>query len=768
MVHLRPEGTFVRITVITTWFPTDVAPSRGSFVVRDTLAIARHAEVRLIHLVPPADDDGSRRLVHEGIDVLRIPMDPRRPDQVLRAARALKDAVRGADAVHSMAFSSLLPLALRRPDVPWIHTEHWSALTTPATLPRPAQLGLPVLRHLLSLPDRVTAVCDFLAAPIREVRAARPTAIVPCIVEPGEVVPRRDRRDGALRLVSTGGLIDRKDPLLAVDVLARLVERGVDAHLEWLGDGPLREDTIRRAVERGVSERLVLAGSVPSDEVRAALARADLFFGPTKADNFFVSAAEAIVAGRPVVLGATGGQGEYVQPKVGSLVPEQDVEAYADAVLEVDERTRDLGAQEIADTIGESFSTRTVAAGYRAQYELLLDGSGDLDAAHSAGTAETALSAGLPDAGAGRPVVDVIIACHTPDRPVGRAVASVLEGNGEQARVTVVCHNIEAAEIAAVLRPEHRDRVRLLEHRDAYRSASGPFNAGIRASGSEFVAILGSDDTLAPGAVSSWLEVQERTGAEFVVTRLALGSAAAGVPTPAARLWRHGLVDLVADRLSYRSAPLGLMRRSLLGSTGIELVEGATIGGDVAMVTRLMATWRTAYDRFGPAYVIGEDAGDRVTYVVRPMREQLGFFPDLLDAGWFAELSADARRSIGTKLLRIHVFGAVFYREDPSIWTPQERADLAAITAEVIDRAPGCLEPLSRADRRLVDACLDPEVLATELIAAAQDRRRHGRPATLIPREPRFVLDREAPLRFMAASLAVRHLPRLRAAISGR
>ncbi|WP_193105274.1 glycosyltransferase [Brachybacterium sp. FME24] len=743
----------MRITVITTWFPTDVAPSRGSFVVRDIHSIARHADVRLVHLVPPADDDGTRRLVHEGIDVLRIPMDPKRPDQVLQAARGVKEAVRDADAVHSMAFSTLLPLALRRPAVPWIHTEHWSALTTPATLPKPAQLGLPVLRRLLAMPDRVTAVCDFLARPIREVRGPRPTEIVPCIVEPGPVEARRDRSDGSLRLVSTGGLIDRKDPLLAVDVLARLVERGIDAHLEWLGDGPLREDTLRRAQDRGVSDRLTLAGSVPGDEVRAALARADLFFGPTRADNFFVSAAEAIVAGRPVVLGATGGQGEYVRPQVGALVAAQDVDAYTDSVLEVDARTRDLGAQEIADTIGDSFSSRTVGAGYRDQYALLL---------------EQVCENGGPSTSLGRAPVDVIIACHTPTRPVGRAVASVLEGNGEHARVTVVCHNIDVAEIAEAVHPEHRDRVRFLEHRDEHRSASGPFNAGIRASEGDFVAILGSDDTLAPGAVASWLEVQRRTGADFVITRLALGSAGSGVPTPAVRMCRSGLVDLVADRLSYRSAPLGLLRRSMLEATGIALVEGATIGGDVAMVTRLMATRRTAYDRVGPAYVIGEDAGDRVTYVVRPLQEQLGFFPDLLESEWFSALPARARRAIGTKLLRIHVFGAIFYRDEASIWTPEQRADLAAITADVIARAPGCLQPLSRADRRLVDASLDPAVPADDLIAAAQARRRHGRPETLFPRQVLHVLDREAPLRFMAASLATRHLPRLHGQVSGR
>ncbi|WP_198684069.1 glycosyltransferase [Brachybacterium sp. YJGR34] len=362
----------MQVTIVTTWFPTEVAPARGSFVVRDALAIARHAQVRLIHLVPPADDDGTRRVVHQGIDVLRLPMDPRRPDQVLRVARRLPRALEGADVVHSMAFSALLPLAIRRPRAPWVHTEHWSALTTPETLPAPARRGLPALSRLLALPDRVTAVCEFLARPIREVRGQRPTDIVPCIVDPGELVPRRDRRDGALRLVSTGGLIPRKDPLLAVDVLARLVAEGTDAHLEWLGDGPLREETLRRAADLGVAERLTLPGSVDAEEVRAALGRADLFFGPTRADNFFVSAAEAIVAGRPVVLGSTGGQGEYVQPRIGALVDEQSSEAYTAAILEVDRRTRDLPAQEIADTIGESFSTPAVGAGYARSLQLAL------------------------------------------------------------------------------------------------------------------------------------------------------------------------------------------------------------------------------------------------------------------------------------------------------------------------------------------------------------------------------------------------------------
>lgn len=361
----------MKVTAVTTWFPTQVAPSRGSFVVRDVLAISRRDEVRLIHLVPPDDDDGTRHLRHEGIDVLRMPMDPRRPDHLLRASAQLRKALRGSDVVHSMAFSSLLPLAVRRPQMPWIHTEHWSAITTPDTLPKAVRLGLPALMQLLALPGRATAVCEFLARPIREVREHRPTDVVPCIVEPGPVATRRDRADGALRLVATGGLIPRKDPLIAVETLALLVEAGIDAHLEWLGDGSLRQETLHRAGTLGVDDRLLLRGTVDAAGVSDALARSDLFFGPTRADNFFVSAAEAIVAGRPVVLGANGGQGEYVKPAIGSLVHRQSAECYAEAILDVDARTRDLDAEEIAATIGDSFSSENVGDAYHEQYRLV-------------------------------------------------------------------------------------------------------------------------------------------------------------------------------------------------------------------------------------------------------------------------------------------------------------------------------------------------------------------------------------------------------------
>lgn len=372
------RGASLRITAVTTWFPTEEAPSRGSFVVRDVHAIQQHHDVRLVHLVPPQDDDGTRIETVEGIETLRIPMNPSSPVSVASAARRLGSALRGSDLVHSMAFSSLLPFSvpgLRSvpSGAPWIHTEHWSALSTPQSLGR-ARLALPALSQLLRGPDVVTSVCEYLATPIRRVRGARPVAIVPCIVEPHALAPRRSRTDGELRLISTGGLIPRKDPLTAVRTIAELRKLGTNASLTWLGDGPLAEQTQDLASQLGVSARVQLLGSVSGDGVRRQLSEHDVFFGPTLADNFFVSAAEAIVAGRPVVVGATGGQGEYIADSVGTLVDHQDPAAYARVLIDLDERTRHLSSEQIAATIGDAFSSATVGAQYADVYSHSLGG----------------------------------------------------------------------------------------------------------------------------------------------------------------------------------------------------------------------------------------------------------------------------------------------------------------------------------------------------------------------------------------------------------
>lgn len=369
----------MKIIAVTAWFPSPKAPTVGTFVEKDVRVLARDHDVEVVHLIAPglaesgtgAAATAVETIDHDGLRVHRIVMSTQRPDQILRARRLLEPLLAGADLVHTMAFPSLLPFARSRPAAPWVHTEHWSGLTTPSTLPAAWRLALPVLRPLLRRPDVVTAVCEYLARPIRAERRDRSTVIVPCIVPAPPVLVERGPGEGRpLELVGVGGLIDRKDPLLAVRCLAELGARGHDVRLTWAGSGPLHDDVLALADQLAVSDRLTLLGNVDTAGVGAALDAADLFFLPTKADNFCVSAAEALVHGRPVVVGATGGQGEYIDPSVGELVDHQDVAAYADAIERVWLATEGLSAEDVAATIGDRFSPDTVRRGYLDAYDL--------------------------------------------------------------------------------------------------------------------------------------------------------------------------------------------------------------------------------------------------------------------------------------------------------------------------------------------------------------------------------------------------------------
>ena len=257
-------------------------------------------------------------------------------------------AAGGPDLVHTMAASALLPFRRIRPDRPWVHTEHWSGLLAPETVSVAARLGMPSALRLLARPDVVVAVGSQLAETIRRTRRGPVAVVANAVTLPDVLVTRRD--DDVLRLIGVGGLVPRKGPDLAVRALAELVARGHDARLVWAGDGPMRAEVAALAEHLGVADRLDLRGRVDPSDVTTALGEADVFLLPTSRETFGVAIAEALASGRPVVVGAQGGQAEFVRTPDGVLVGEPTPIAYADAVEQVVADNAGRSAEEVADS----------------------------------------------------------------------------------------------------------------------------------------------------------------------------------------------------------------------------------------------------------------------------------------------------------------------------------------------------------------------------------------------------------------------------------
>jgi hypothetical protein len=348
--------------------------------------------------------------------------------------------------------------------------------------------------------------------------------------------------------------------------------------------------------------------------------------------------------------------------------------------------------------------------------------------------------------------VQIVVAVHDLRRQVGRAVASVLQSAPPRTEVLVVAHDL-APECVESLVPERlRPAVRVIEHRDGIRSPSGTFNAGLAAARADYVGLLGSDDSYQPGAVASWLAIGRRANADAVLARVEY-SAGALVRTPPARPLRRHRLDLVKDRLSYRSAPLGLVRRAAIDELGLGFTPGLATGEDLAFTVRLWSGGRTLeLARRSPAYVIGDDAPLRVTFTARTVSDELACVLDVLDQPWFPQLPVTARRSVCTKMLRIHVFGAVYHRRDGVTWPDEDREALALVAGRLVDEVPTLVRALSSADRTLLALVRDARSPASALTRAGVDRRRHGRPSTVVTPDVRGLLAVDGPLRTMVAS----------------
>jgi hypothetical protein len=350
------------------------------------------------------------------------------------------------------------------------------------------------------------------------------------------------------------------------------------------------------------------------------------------------------------------------------------------------------------------------------------------------------------------PAIDLVIPIHDPSRPLERALRSVLEPDLPDVRVTIVCHNLAASDVEPLVPDRLRGAVRLLELRDGEPSPAGPFMLGIRSATAEYVSIMGSDDTLEPGALAGWLARTRRFEADVLIPpeRHASGRK---VATPPIRPGRARLLDPVKDRLAYRTAPLGLIRRTLVDELGLDMPSRLRSGSDQLFGLKLWFSGaRIVYGRQLPRYVVGADARSRVTFTLRTAQEELRAVHELFDDPWVAGLPGRVRRAIVTKSVRVHIFSSALVRDAGDRWTDEDRRYLAELLEVAARAAPDFEVPMSIADRRLVDLLRDPASPEARIGDALRARQRYGMPSTVIARDPRGLLSVDGPLRFMVAA----------------
>jgi len=258
------------------------------------------------------------------------------------------------DGIDTVWFGAAAPLALlagraRHAGARWVlasthgHEVGWSMLPVARS----------ALRRIGDTTDVVTFVSDYTRG--RFAPAFGPRAHLQHL--PPGVDVDRFRPDAAARadlrtryrlgqrptVVCVSRLVPRKGQDMLIKALPDIRRRVDGAALVIVGGGPHSEQLHRLAREFGVTEHVVFTGGVPSAELPAHYAMADVFAMPCRTRGYGLDVEglgivflEASASGVPVVAGRSGGAPETVRDgETGRLVDGRSHDEIVDAIASI-------------------------------------------------------------------------------------------------------------------------------------------------------------------------------------------------------------------------------------------------------------------------------------------------------------------------------------------------------------------------------------------------------------------------------------------------
>ncbi|MSR07493.1 MAG: glycosyltransferase family 4 protein [Gemmatimonadetes bacterium] len=223
-------------------------------------------------------------------------------------------------------------------------------------------------RRVLNAAAVVTTVSEFLRRDLERLlgREVQSAAVLRMPVdardfESARSVPKAEPP----RILFVGNL----NPSKGVDVLIRaaraLKDRGINARVRIVGDGPAREDLRTLARLEGVADLVEFAGALPLNNMPREYGAATVTVLPTRgqAEGLGLSLVESLLSGTAVVGSAAGGIPEVVVPGETGLIAR-------------DGDAADLAAQLARMLTDAAFRERTAATGReRVTRDFSLDGT---------------------------------------------------------------------------------------------------------------------------------------------------------------------------------------------------------------------------------------------------------------------------------------------------------------------------------------------------------------------------------------------------------
>jgi glycosyltransferase involved in cell wall biosynthesis len=429
--------------------------------------------------------------------------------------------------------------------------------------------------------------------------------------------------DGLPRVLWPGRLVEQKDPMLTLEVVARARDRGAEFVLDVVGDGYLEATVRARAEELAVAD--AIRWHPPSQEMPRWYRSADLLLMTSVFEGVPYVLYESLAMGVPVVAPALPGNAELMDSDSGVLVePRDDADRYAEAIVDLlgdDRRRRSMGEcsrermltefslEEMGRRHDELYerllASRPAASGWRS--EALL---GAEEVRSDQPAAESPAPLRLPRDQRPERTIGVIVPCYRHGIFIDECIDSIKAQTLPPASIVVVDDGSDDPEtIEALDRLQTDSQVRLLR-REINAGPSVARNRALEELETSYVLPIDADDKLLPDALERMVAELEAAPEDvgFVYPHVQhIGNRSDYVRMPAYNLW-------LLMKGNYCPAPALFDRRVF--AAGLAYAEDIVVGHeDWDLVLQLAERGVRGLHADGPTFLYRRQGFSRVNAV---------------------------------------------------------------------------------------------------------------------------------------------------------
>lgn len=147
---------------------------------------------------------------------------------------------------------------------------------------------------------------------------------------------KRLNLENKVTLLNIGLLVNRKNPLVLLDIYKRLVINYPNLALLFCGSGPLKHEINKIIKDDRWKERVRIIEPVFGKDKKDVFNLADIFIFPSQNEGFGLVAAEAMACGKPVIASDNSSLPELVEEnETGYLAQTNDLDTWINKITEL-------------------------------------------------------------------------------------------------------------------------------------------------------------------------------------------------------------------------------------------------------------------------------------------------------------------------------------------------------------------------------------------------------------------------------------------------